>query len=522
MSQCGVRLLRLGLAAIAGTGMLASTVVARERPRFQEGEVIVKFARGRMLGAMNAAAASVHPRAEVVRTMAAVGRPHIALLRFPKEVPVASVVGRFRAQPGVVYAEPNYLGYIPEIDMSPSQQAAPRRGVRTKEGRATADPNEAVNPIQAALIDPVKFQFLNKNNDPNTNLQYGWSWIGADVIWPDAAANPMIAIIDTGVDYMHPDLAGRVTKGTDWVNDDADPMDDNGHGTHVAGIAAAIANNAKGVAGVSKAMIYAVKVLGAEGSGTYFDIVQGIVQAANNPLVKILSLSLGGPCGSTTLTGAMDYAAGKGKLIVVAMGNDNLDVTDDHTDPSTAVRPVSYADAAFDAITAPVTMAIGAGGIRHYSGCPGLLCSWHYDYSCKAAYSNYATWMTSIAPGTAIYSTTPANREFWLGRYKGLPSSYGFLDGTSMATPMVAGSAARTFSAMPSGTLAADVKERLIDSGFSSIAWGQGHLIDTDGDGSDETECWPTGAGFDPATTEVSLPSAMKRVGHHPRGVRGP
>src|SRR5262249_11816686 len=303
---------------------------------------------------------------------------NVGLMRFPASISVAAAVEKLRSQPGVEYAEPNYIAYIPEFDQAQSQEAAPRRGVWGKNGRATADPEEAINPTQALLADPPKSQFLSYNNDSYTYLQNGWYWINASIIWPDTAANPTIAVIDSGVDYKHPDLMGHVVNGGDFVNDDTDPMDDNGHGTHVAGIAAAAGNNGKGVIGVSKAMIYAVKVLGAEGSGSYFDIAQGIVQAANNPTVKILNMSLAGPCGSTTLTNAVHFAAAKGKLIVVARGNETADITT-HT-----VCPASYADPVFDPVTGPVTMAVAAGGVPNFSGtCPGPSCYYYYNYSCR-------------------------------------------------------------------------------------------------------------------------------------------
>src|SRR5262249_20959580 len=251
-------------------GTLALTAVstlalAAERPQFREGEVIVKFTRGVRSGTMTATATSVHAGAQLVRTMGRVGKPSVGLVRFPATIPVATALEKLRAQAGVEYAEPNYTAYIPEFDQAQSQEAAPRRGVWGKNGRATADPEEAINPIQALLTDPLKSQYLSYNNDSSTNLKTGWNWINASMIWPDTAANPTIAVIDTGVDYKHPDLMGHVVNGGDFVNDDTDPMDDNGHGTHVAGIAAAAGNNGKGVIGVSKAMIYAVKVLGAEG-----------------------------------------------------------------------------------------------------------------------------------------------------------------------------------------------------------------------------------------------------------------
>jgi thermitase len=492
------------VAALTVTAMVVPAAAAKERPQFREGEVIVKFSAGTRLAGMSATALAVNSQAAVAGTMAAVGRPNVALVRFPVGTPVASIVSRFRAQRGVEYAEPNYLAYIPEIDMVASQEQAPRRGVRARDMRSTANPSEAANPIQAAQIDRATSNNFSYNNDTYAGSQDGWSWLGADVIWPDAVANPMIAVLDTGVDYSHPDLAGRVTKGTDWINNDNDPMDDNGHGTHVAGIAGALVNNGKGVAGVSKSMIYAVKVLNAEGSGSYYDIAQGIMQAANNASVKIINMSLGGPCGSSTLKTAVEYATfSKGKLVVVAMGNADADITG-HT-----VCPASFADPAYS-VAGPWTMAVGAAGARNYYSPPFS----YIDYSCKASYSNYADWMTTIAPGTQIFSTVPYNKEFWLGTYGGVPTStsYAYLSGTSMASPMVAGAAARTFSAMPAGTTAQQVKTRLTETGTEDILNGQGFFIDTDGNGTDETECWPTATGFNTSTTAAFVAASMNRA----------
>jgi subtilisin family serine protease len=78
-------------------------------------------------------------------------------------------------------------------------------------------------------------------NDPELWWNNGWDWIQADVIWPNATVAKNVCVLDTGVDYLHKDLTTtRVLKGKDWVNNDADPMDDNGHGTHVAGIISAL------------------------------------------------------------------------------------------------------------------------------------------------------------------------------------------------------------------------------------------------------------------------------------------
>src|SRR5262249_38822219 len=159
--------------------------------------------------------------------------------------------------------------------------------------------------------------------------QWGWAYVGADIVWPDTKAT-MVAVVDTGVDASHPDLMGQVVNGFDFVNNDMVAADDNGHGTHVAGIIGAKVNDKNGIAGVSRSKIYAVKVLDATGAGTLFDVAQGIRKAADYPQVKVINVSLGiadevPPLALPypTLLGAVEYATvTKGKLIVAAAGND--------------------------------------------------------------------------------------------------------------------------------------------------------------------------------------------------------
>src|SRR5690606_4447046 len=111
----------------------------------------------------------------------------------------------------------------------------------------------------------------------------------------------MIAVIDTGVDYNHPDLKGQVIKGKDFVDQDEDPMDENGHGTHCSGISAAITNNQIGIAGMApKVKVLAVRVLNADGDGYLADVTNGITYAADRG-AKVISLSLGSSRGSHTL-----------------------------------------------------------------------------------------------------------------------------------------------------------------------------------------------------------------------------
>jgi len=218
------------------------------------------------------------------------------------------------------------------------------------------------------------------------------------------ASNITIAIVDTGVDYNHEDLSGKVILGYDFVNNDSDPMDDHSHGTHCAGIAAAISNNSKGIAGVSwGARILAVKVLAASGSGTNDQVANGIIYAADHG-AKVISLSLGSSSNSQVEHDAVIYAANKGCLIVAARGNNGT---------SASNYPGSY----------PECMAISAST----------------STDALASYSSYGYDVSVAAPGDLILSTVPG-------------SSYATYSGTSMACPAVAGLAALVWSSNLSRT----------------------------------------------------------------------
>jgi hypothetical protein len=198
-------------------------------------------------------------------------------------------------------------------------------------------------------------------------------------------------------------------------------MDDNGHGTHVAGVIAAKANNGYGITGISyNSKILAIKVLTSQGWGTDYDIFLGIIAAANNAAVKVINMSLGGAY-SATEEEAVNYAVNtKGKLLVASAGNDNTDIK---------TYPAGLAD--LPAYTGKV-LAVAAHDITQCRG---------YDPGVWG--SNYGTWVSISAPGVDILSTIP-NR---LG-------SQGFdsLDGTSMAAPHVSGAAALVWAKYPTYT----------------------------------------------------------------------
>ena len=152
----------------------------------------------------------------------------------------------------------------------------------------------------------------------------------ADIDAPEAwdvitgSTDILIAVVDTGVDYTHPDLSdGRVRTDIDrdFVNNDNDAKDDQGHGTHVAGIIAAAANGSGTVGILWQASILPVKVLSAQGSGSADQVAQGIQYAADQG-ARVINMSLGAPLCSQTIADAVNYAFDKGAVIVAAAGND--------------------------------------------------------------------------------------------------------------------------------------------------------------------------------------------------------
>lgn len=220
-----------------------------------------------------------------------------------------------------------------------------------------------------------------------------------------------IAVLDTGVDQYHPDLSGRVVANNNFTTS---PIDDfYGHGTHVAGIAAAAGNNGVGVAGVGySCSIMNGKVLGDNGSGYVSWIANGIYWAVDPngdgdtaDGAKVINMSLGSSSSSKTLESAVNYAWSRGVVLVAAAGN--------------SYSPAKQYPAA-------------------YTNCIAVAATDQYDN--KAYFSNYGNkWVDVAAPGVNIYSTLPR-----LGSHLG--AGYGYLDGTSMATPHVAGLAGLIFS----------------------------------------------------------------------------
>jgi thermitase len=245
-------------------------------------------------------------------------------------------------------------------------------------------------------------------NDPGFNsYQWGLQKIQAPSAWDvtTGTSDVVIAIIDTGVDLNHPDLNNKIVPGWDFVNDDAYAQDDHGHGTHVAGIAAAESNNGQGGAGASwGARIMPLKVLDPQGDGYYSDVASAVRYACNHG-AWIINLSLGGSNPSSVLEDALEDVYQDGCLVTAAAGNDGRSGID---------YPARY----------PHAMAVAATN----------------DADQRATFSDWGPEMDVAAPGVDIYSTlwTPPNNH-----------TYGWKMGTSMSAPLVAGEAALIWSLCP-------------------------------------------------------------------------
>jgi thermitase len=282
--------------------------------------------------------------------------------------------------------------------------------------------------------------------DPYFSYQYDMSLIHADAAWRQCgtgASELTIAIIDTGVDLEHPDLQANLLPGYDFVDDDDVPDDGNGHGTNVAGIAAA-ALNGIGVAGVAPtARILPVRVLNNSGSGDILSVASGIVYAADR--AEVLNLSLGAASGSQTLLNAINYAAStQGRLVVAAAGNCGNSNYPYNGCP--ALNQPSYPAAYSNVMAVAATTASDT----------------------RASFSTMGSYVDIAAPGSYIYNTYYGN-------------SYAYESGTSQATPHVAGLAALVWAENP-GYTAAQVWSRItataVDLGGAGVdtSFGAGRI----------------------------------------------
>ena len=326
-----------------------------------------------------------------------------------------------KALPEVEYAEPNYILSIDNL--KPLGPVLSADNVAKLKNSKLKDATLVVVP-----------------NDPLFNQQGYLQTVKADLVWAQTMGDTtqVIAILDTGVDWNHPDLKNKIwrnkaeipgngidddgnglvddIRGWDYINNDNNPSDDNSHGTHVAGIAAAESNNGIGIAGVCpNAKILPIKVMSNKGTGDLATIVKGINYATSNG-ATVINMSIGLYAYSKTLEDALMNAYAKNILLVAAAGNDKHSIYDtDVLGNSLAFYPAAF------------SFVFGVQADGDYS---------NYDpdgavYSITEDGINYEL----KAPGTAL-STVPNG-------------NYSVLTGTSMATPIISAALALYRSAFP-------------------------------------------------------------------------
>lgn len=367
---------------------------------FVPGELIIRYNQTKIMGAvstMEMGSQVMTATGATVRTdLSSSSLPGLQLINLPDNMSVEDAINTFEQNPSIDYAEPNYI--------------------------ITLDDPVSPGNVSVSAVTPVT------PNDPYFSSLWGLQSSGDhDIDAPEAwnlstgSQDVIVAVVDTGVQYNHPDLSANMWRdsngyyGYDYYNNDNNPYDDNGHGTHCAGTIGGVGNNGVGVTGVNwNVKIMALKFLGSGGSGSTADAISAI-NYANTHGADVISNSWGGGSYSQSLK---DVIAASSAVVVCAAGNDAS---------NTASYPAAY-------------------------DCSNIISVAASDSSDNvASFSNYhATLVDVAAPGSSILSTYPTSRYEWLS-------------GTSMATPHVSGLAALIKSRNQSLTNA-EIKEIILNT----------------------------------------------------------
>ncbi len=350
------------------------------RTDFAQGEIIVKYKQEKTMDIMTfndkyditsykqlSEENSISPMSNVYK------------VSFSKDSDIDKILKEFNNNPQVEYAEPNYLYQTFVL------------------------PNDTYFDQQWAL---------NQSNDHDIDTPDAWNITTGN-------GSIVVAVIDTGVDWDHPDLADNIwnnthesvdgsdtdgngyiddIRGWDFYSNDSNPADDHGHGSHCSGVIGAVGNNSIGIAGICwNCSIMPIKALSSSGGGYSDDLANAIYYAVDNG-ANIISMSWGGYTESSLITDAINYAHNNSVVLVAAAGNSNLDRK-------------SY-PAGYDSV-----IAVAATN----------------QTDSKASFSNWGSWVDIAAPGVDIYSTFEGD-------------TYYEASGTSMACPHVAGLAALLLS----------------------------------------------------------------------------
>jgi thermitase len=320
--------------------------------------------------------------------------PNVLLVQFRDGVPAARANALLSKLGAHTAKQIAHIGFR-VISVEPSQRSRVLAALDASSLVETAHRDEVMHVMRAAPDDAF----------------YSYQWGVRLAGFPAAsgrarAARPVVvAVVDTGVDASQPDLAGVVMPGVNLLNGDASSADDNGHGTAVAGVVAALADNGIGGSGVcGSCSILPIKAMGANGKGDMATVATAIVRASDMG-ARVIDLSLGSPTGMDALKQAVDYATSKGALVVAAAGNSG------HGAP---FYPAGY----------PNVLSVGATDKLDH------LYPW----------SEHGQWVRVTAPGCNVAPQ--------------LHGGYGNFCGTSSATPLAAGLAGLMLAQSPHATSA--------------------------------------------------------------------
>jgi hypothetical protein len=303
--------------------------------------------------------------------------------------------------------EPVIIGFEERTDK------ADREKLVKEHGGKVSHSYRIINAV-ASRIPPKAIDKLKKNpkvkyvecdyivNATAQQLTWGVDRIGAPIVHGyDRGSGIKVAILDTGIDYDHPDLHDNYMGGIDYVNDDDDPMDDRGHGTHCAGIVAAVDNGMGVIGAAPEVSLYGVKMLDSEGHGSYSDLIAGIEWSVNNDM-QVISMSISGGSPSQALQDACDAASNSGVLLVASAGNNG----------NPWMPPGGWDNVGYPAKYESVIAVAATDSMDE-----------------RPYWSSTGASVELAAPGVDINST------YW-------DDTYATIDGTSMACPHVSGTAA--------------------------------------------------------------------------------
>lgn len=378
-------------ALIEDSGLKKASLEKSSDTEIVPDQIIVKYKSGTTSKAKSALSAKLSAVSEEN-----VEKLRLSHIRLPKGSDIESALEKLEADPSVEYAEPVYVR-------------------------------------KASALSSIEYSGTVVESVYCSEPYYtkGWQWgleaMNLDSMWASADEQELskvtIAVVDSGVDMEHEEFTGRIVGGYDFVNNDSNADDDNGHGTHVAGIAAA-ANDSKGIAGVAgSAKIMPVKVLDEWGSGDTAEEINGILFAVNNG-ADIINLSLCGRHKSKAEEAAVKYALDHGVTVIASAGNDHDDWI--------------YYPAAYEGV-------ISVGSV-----------DWDAESEefVKADFSNISPELDLLTPGVDILSTVPMELDS-LKQYisEGIGDNtkdgYTVMSGTSMSAPFASGMAALILAGKP-------------------------------------------------------------------------